>query len=110
MTERQRYEAAWAARRRRYGIYYALLLGLLAAIAGTLAAPDRLPVAPIGVIVFCIAGMLGATHWLYRFRCPRCGKVFWSQWAQKPRIVESGPQACEHCGLKTNEIPGETQP
>ena len=107
MTERQRYEAAWAARRRRYGIYYTLLLGLLAAIAGTLAAPERLPVAPIGVIVFAIAGMLGATRWFYRFRCPRCGEVFWSQWAQKPRITESGPQACEHCGLKGDEIPGE---
>ena len=110
IPEAARYRAAWSARRRRYWIYYGLLLGLLAVTFGTMAVPHRLPVSPIAVGVFCIMGMLFATMWLYQFRCPRCGKVFWSQWAQKPRIVETGPQACEHCGLKTNEIPGETQP
>ena len=108
MSETERYWAAWAARRRRYGIYYALLFGLLAVMFGAMAASERLPVAPIGVIVFSIVGLLGATHWLYQFRCPRCGEVFWSQWAQKPRIMERGPETCEHCGLGLDEIPEAT--
>ena len=99
--EKERYVAAWSARRRRYRVYY----GVLAAVAVVTATSgywtaDPLAVAGIGIVL-----MVCTTYWLYRFLCPRCGEIFWSQWLQKPRFLETGPQRCECCGLRVNEIP-----
>jgi hypothetical protein len=49
--------------------------------------------------------MLYATYWLYQFRCPRCGAIFFSRWADGFFALFRDPLRCEQCGLSVNEMP-----
>lgn len=104
MTEKERYEAAWQARRQRYWICFGgvAVLFVVAAAARLLRVSDNVGVGLGGA---CVVAILGLYYWFCQFRCPRCGEVFSSQWPPKRRFQESGPPQCKHCGLKLNEIP-----
>lgn len=109
MAENERYKAAWKARRRRFWTYYAVLIALIGGELFVALSPQvRWPVPPVALLCFGIVGMISATGWLYQFRCPRCGEIFFSRWANGRLTFWGDALTCEHCGLQVNEIPGET--
>ena len=78
---------------------------MLAVLVGVLLASALLEFASVPLAVVCITGMLCATYWLYRFRCPRCGEIFFSRWADGYFALSRDPLRCEKCGLSVDEIP-----
>ena len=96
LDEQQRYEQAWRGRRTRLW----LLLAALVALALGLRETDD-PV--LGAL--CLAAMVAAIVWFYRFRCPRCGEVF-VKWRRIFSQVRGKTLRCQHCDLAVNEIPG----
>ncbi len=94
--EIERYKAAWQARRLRLAIFF---LAEIALCAGLSLATHR------WLIMACLIAMFGLLPWLYRFRCPRCGAIFWSRWGADIGRMRRAPVQCEHCGLGLNEVP-----
>ena len=96
LDEQERYEQAWRARRWRI---WAPLSALLILVLGLRETYDPL------LRALCLAGMLAAIVWFYRFRCPRCGEVF-VKWSRVFGQVHGRALRCQHCDLALNEIPG----
>ena len=101
LDEQERYERAWTGRRHRLWAFVAVLLGLGWALRQS---GDDLVAAGL-----CLAGMVAAIAWFYRFRCPRCGELFVTL-RSAPRQMRAKTLRCQHCDLAVNEIPGGTTP
>jgi len=108
-AEIARYRAAWKARRRRSRIHGIITAGLIM-VPVLLAQTKYLPIAAVCAVI----GFLCACAWVYRFRCPRCDKIFTPKWIRSDSEAYYAPSTdsncCAHCGLKVDEIPGEPQP
>lgn len=54
---------------------------------------------------------MAAGVWLNRFRCPRCGKLYYWRWELKGYTVrEKRWSDCRYCGLHQDELPLQTEP
>ncbi len=96
LDEQHRYEQAWRGRRWRL---WGLLLALVILGLGLREIHDPI----LGAV--CLAGMVAAIVWFYRFRCPRCGEPF-VKWRTIFSQVRAKALKCQHCDLSVNEIPG----
>jgi predicted Zn-dependent protease len=110
----ERYAAAWRDRRRRFLVLKATQLSFFALLVALLIVTRRHPyVAPrpvlLGFAAWFIAYMV-AGAWLNRFRCPRCGKLYYWRWELKGYTErEKRWTDCRYCGLHQDEMPLQTQ-
>jgi len=96
----ERYRSAWNAYGMRRGLIFAVLAAFVIAAlvldrAIRLESKEQIILLAIGLAILaaCFA-------WLHAFRCPRCGEAFYKG--------QKRTRACQNCGLRLNEIPGET--
>src|SRR5579863_5691253 len=92
MTEASRYSAAWQDRKRRVAVFRTAQLLFLPLVGGAAFVCAKNPGAynmsmlrsPFPVLAW-FSGYLVADIWLNRFRCPRCGDLyFWKlEWMRR---------------------------
>jgi predicted RNA-binding Zn-ribbon protein involved in translation (DUF1610 family) len=105
-----RYAAAWNDRRRRYVAFRAswVLLPILVVLAVLSFQGQRLSRLQVLLrIGLALIPYVAVGIWVDRFRCPRCGKLYyWSierkKYVQKLRTWRD----CRHCGLQQDALPG----
>ena len=102
MTETARYEEAWRDRHRRMAAFKFMQYAGLPTILGApflhyLSPRHGLLALPAWFVSYVVAGV-----WLNRFRCPRCGKLFYFRWELKMR---KNWRDCRHCGLGEGAVP-----
>ena len=104
-TEQDRYLEAWRDRRLRFRVFkivsttaflpFTLCLFVIEKVSGpTILAPASLAAY---FVLYMVAGI-----WLNRFRCPRCGKLYY--WDLRWRPYRDW-RDCHHCGLKQDALP-----
>ena len=106
MVATDKYAAAWSDRRRRMALFRASQFALLAYFAATLlfavATRRQNPPWVLLIMLPLLVGYVAAGVWLNRFRCPRCGKLYyWSGSFKHPKDWRD----CRHCGLKQDAQP-----
>lgn len=109
MSEAASYADAWADRRRRMVTFRALqflALPLIIGVAYFFQREGRRGLLVVGLWLFAY---FGAGVWLNRFRCPRCGKLYyWSLERKGYAERQKNWSACRHCGLHQDEVPTKT--
>jgi predicted Zn-dependent protease len=111
----ERYAAAWRDRRRRFLVVKAVQLSFFALLFALWVVTRRHPyVAPrpvlFGFAVWFISYMVAGV-WLNRFRCPRCGKLYYWRWELKGYTERQKRWSdCHYCGLHQDEMPLQTEP
>jgi predicted Zn-dependent protease len=111
----QRYAAAWRDRKRRFIVFRVVQLSLFALVLALWLVTRKHPyVAPRPVLLgfggWFIAYMI-AGAWLNRFRCPRCGKLYYWRWELKGSTERQKRWSdCHYCGLHQDEMPQHSQP
>jgi len=115
MDEVARYAAAWKDRRRRFFVFKAtqiagvpILLGAAYLSDGmTLRASHSLFAIPIfQAMPIWLVGYVAAGVWLNRFRCPRCGKLYyWRLQLSGYMKRQMNWRSCRHCGLTQDGTP-----
>ena len=102
-NEVERYAAAWRDRRRRFLAYVIELnslwiLLLLPLFFRNLQKSDKyILVLPAWFVGNMIVGI-----WVNRFRCPRCGELYYFTW----KFQRTGRwRDCRHCGLAQDTVP-----
>jgi hypothetical protein len=101
MSEIDQYAAAWKDRKRRFLVYVVALSSfwifvLLSQADRRFDLPER---TVLLVFVTWFVAQLAAGIWLNRFRCPRCGKLFYWNWSWKIEKTKDW-RSCRHCGLR----------
>jgi hypothetical protein len=111
----ERYAAAWRDRKRRFFVFRIIQLSLFALVLALWVVTRKRPyVAPrpvlFGFAVWFISYM-AAGVWLNRFRCPRCGKLYYWRWELKGYTDRQKRWSdCRYCGLHQDEMPLQTEP
>jgi predicted Zn-dependent protease len=111
----ERYAAAWRDRKRRFFVFRVVQLSLFALVLALWVVTRKHPyVAPrpvlFGFAVWFISYM-AAGVWLNRFRCPRCGKLYYWRWELKGYTERQKRSSdCRYCGLHQDEMPLQTEP
>lgn len=108
-TEVEQYAAARKDRKRRFVTYVVALnsFWVLVGLGIFSQADSRFDVSgrtvSVGVGAWFV-GQIAAGVWLNRFRCPRCGKLFYWKWDWK---IEGRREwrCCRHCGLSHDSAP-----
>jgi hypothetical protein len=109
MSDEERYAAAWRDRRRRFLVFKTVQIAGAGIVLGTLSlgtihllSPQQAIVAfPAFFIVYGVAGV-----WLNRFRCPRCGRLYyWSLKLKGAFERQKNWRDCHHCGLHQDALP-----
>lgn len=108
-SEIERYAAAWRDRKRRFITYIIALNSFwLLVIFGFLSQANSRFDLPGRTLILAFAawfvGQMAAGVWLNRFRCPRCGNLFYWKWNWK-REKTRGWRRCRHCGLDQDSAP-----
>lgn len=106
--EAARYKAAWRDRRRRILVFRTVAYGYIAAIAGFgfLSSVDsNIETNPVFIFAFFFVSYMVAGIWLNRFRCPRCGELYYWGWRVKGTLGRGNWRSCRHCGLPQDTGP-----
>src|ERR1700730_17600995 len=104
MTEEERYATAWRDRRRRLWLFRAMQIALIPMMIGLihLYGSQRATLLNVSVVILVPLGLyviVGA--WLNRFRCPRCGGLYyWNRQWKGYLHWQRDWRDCRHCGLK----------
>jgi len=105
----ERYAEAWRDRRRRMVVFKTVQISLLPMIPvlwylSSMYPTRQLPIlaVPAWFIAYMAAGL-----WLNRFRCPRCGKLYYWRAQLKGSIQrQTRWRDCRYCGLQQDQLPG----
>jgi hypothetical protein len=113
--EEQRYAAAWRDRRRRPLVARVVQLSFFVLIFAFWVATRKHPYVAPQSVLFAFAAwfvaLMAAAVWVNRFRCPRCGKLYYWRWELRGYTErEKRPSDCRYCGLHQDEMPLQTQP
>jgi hypothetical protein len=108
MNATQNYSAAWQDRRRRMLAFKTIQFGFLglfifvAFLSSRVKLPNQvLLVFPIWFMAYIIAGV-----WLNRFRCPRCGHLYYLRMRWHGYMERQNKwRDCRHCGLPQDAEP-----
>ena len=108
-SETERYAAAWRDHKRRFLTYIIalnsfwllVLLGFLAQADSRFDLPGR---TLLSTFVAWFVGQIAAGVWLNRFRCPRCGNLFYWKWSWKMERTKDW-RRCRHCDLRQDSLP-----
>jgi hypothetical protein len=105
-----RYAAAWQDRRVRFFVFKTvqfslfglmLILFLVTRKNPYLSSRMVLSILSVWFIAYMAAGL-----WLNRFRCPRCGKLYYWRWELKGSTERQKQwRDCHYCGLHQDQIP-----
>ena len=108
------YRAAWRDRRRRMRVFKTIQIAFFPIIAGladaALLFPSRaLPRQALLVLLAWLIAYLAAGVWLNRFRCPRCGNLYYWRWQLKGALERQARwRDCHYCGLSQDAEPLKT--
>jgi predicted RNA-binding Zn-ribbon protein involved in translation (DUF1610 family) len=108
-NEIKQYAAAWKDRKRRFLIYVVALNSFwILILLGALSQGDSRFDLPSRTVFLAFAswfvGQMAAGVWLNRFRCPRCGNLFYWKWNWKIEKTKEW-RRCRHCGLSQDSAP-----
>ena len=107
----ERYAAAWRDRKRRFFVFKTVQLSMFALVFVLFLAAGNHPHVSSGVVVLPVFGGWFITYmvagvWLNRFRCPRCGKLYYWRWELKGSVErQKRYRDCHYCGLKQDQMP-----
>jgi predicted RNA-binding Zn-ribbon protein involved in translation (DUF1610 family) len=110
LSEAERYATAWRDRKRRFVVYvvesnFLWIVVLVGLLDQAIPRFDRyVPGRFILLIPAWFVGNIVAGIWLNRFRCPRCGNLFYWKWTWKMERAKKWRE-CRHCGLKQDSGP-----
>jgi hypothetical protein len=113
ITEASRYSAAWRDRRRRMVVFRTVQFLLFPIVLGAeflssknpCVGEDSMPPVLFAFLAW-ILGYVIAGIWLNRFRCPRCGKLYYWRLEWKGALErQKNWRACHHCGLQQDALP-----
>ena len=112
MNATEDYRAAWRDRRRRMLIFKSVQIAFFPIIIGfALMWPSGVvPRQALLVFPFWFIAYLAAGVWLNRFRCPRCGNLYYWRWQPLKRALERQARwrDCHYCGLSQDGEPLKT--
>ena len=107
MTEMERYTEAWRDRRKRMLVFKAMQIAffpLLVVLTICVEYAD-VPSSMIAIPVW-FAGYIATGVWLNRFRCPRCGKLYyWRVQLKGAAERQKKWRNCHWCGLPQDALP-----
>ncbi|MGA9471993.1 MAG: hypothetical protein WBV36_05990 [Terriglobales bacterium] len=98
--EAARYAAAWRDRRRRMLVFAVVSNAVVPVLF--VVAYFHLRLNPLLFISAFLIAFAIAAVWVNRFRCPRCGKLYYWKWRQT-RLKNW--RDCRHCGLAQDAVP-----
>ena len=101
------YDTAWRDRRRRMAVFRSIQIAFIPVIVGAAFASRRLSDAMLLLLVatWFVAYMVAGV-WLNRFRCPRCGQLYYWRLERKGYIDRLRKwRDCRHCGLEQDTSP-----
>jgi len=106
-SEMVQYAAAWKDRKRRFLTYVVALNSFwVIVLPGFLSQADpRFDLSGRTLLMEIAAWFVAQTAagvWLNRFRCPRCGNLFYFTWKMERA---KNRRACRHCGLVQDSRP-----
>jgi hypothetical protein len=106
MTDVGLYAAAWHDRSRRMLLLKLAQIAFIPIIIACAFLSTRRPnialfVVPVWFVAYLIAGV-----WLNRFRCPRCGQLYYWRLERKGYMERQRKwRDCRHCGLHQDAEP-----
>jgi hypothetical protein len=108
-----RYAAAWQDRRVRFlvfkGVQFSALGLMLILLVVTRKNPYLSSRTVFSVIAAWFIAYMAAGVWLNRFRCPRCGKLYyWRRELKGATERQKRWRDCHYCGLHQDQIPQQT--
>lgn len=106
----EHYSAAWRDRRVRFFVFKATQLSFFLVLFLLFLISRNHPRVPFGAAIFPFAAWfavyIAAGIWLNRFRCPRCGKLYYWRTEWKGSVERQKRwRDCHYCGLHQDEIP-----
>ena len=102
MTETGRYAEAWRDRRRRMLVFKAIQIAFfpLLVVLALMSKYVRTQANPVVAVPLWFIAYMAAGVWLNRFRCPRCGKLYyWRVQLKGAMGREKKWRDCRWCGL-----------
>jgi hypothetical protein len=107
MTDLGLYAAAWRDRRRRMIIFKCVQIAFFPAVLLAAILPRRYASSFLAVFVVWFLLYLATGVWLNRFRCPRCGKLYYWRLERKGYMDRQRQwRDCRYCGLHQDAEPG----
>ncbi|WP_157572797.1 hypothetical protein [Nevskia soli] len=107
MIDKKLYAEAWRSRRRRFACFKTIqIAGLLVILAGAYFASRLKSSLFLLPLPIWFLGYLAVGIWLNRFRCPRCGQLYyWNLRRQGYMERLNKWRECHHCGLQQDGLP-----
>lgn len=108
----EHYVAAWRDRRRRFFVFKTVQFSLFALVFVLFVVARKHPYVSSRVVLLVFAAWfisyIAAGVWLNRFRCPRCGKLYYWRWELKGSAERQRRwRDCHYCGLQQDQDPSE---
>jgi hypothetical protein len=105
----EHYAEAWRDRRRRMVVFKTVQLSLLPMIPVLWYLSSMYPTRQLPILAFpaWFIAYMAAGLWLNRFRCPRCGKLYYWRAQLKGSVQrQTRWRDCRYCGLQQDQLPG----
>jgi predicted RNA-binding Zn-ribbon protein involved in translation (DUF1610 family) len=106
----ERYAAAWQDRRVRFFVFKTVQFSLFGLMLIPFVVTRKNPYLSarmvLSIFAAWIIAYMAAGSWLNKFRCPRCGKLYYWRWELKGSTERQKRwRDCHYCGLHQDQMP-----
>jgi Transposase zinc-ribbon domain len=105
MTDAGFYAASWRDRSRRMFVFKSAQIAFIPIIIGAAFLSARSSLVLLAIPLWLVVYLASAV-WLNRFKCPRCGKLYYWRLERKGYLERQRKwRDCRHCGLHQDAEP-----